>query len=209
MATAAVVVPLQDVVDYIGLTDPTPTQDSVLTAFIDATLAWFEQVTGRKICGSGIVTYKENGNGRARLWLRDDPTTFTSISERDEADVKTFTAFDATDYEQDGRQLHRIANNSVSTISGGRVWPKGFRNLEVVYTAGYTASTMPKDLSLACKAIVSVFWEKRSSTGIKREKIGKYEVEFTEAAKVAEAGGIPVFGILGHWTTQVVTRGVA
>jgi len=44
-------------------------------------------------------------------------------------------------------------------LTGG--FYKGFRNVFVDYTAGYTAANMPEDLKLAVKIIVQFIWEKR------------------------------------------------
>lgn len=61
-------------------------------------------------------------------------------------------------------------------LHSSNVWPEGFQNIEVHYTAGY--KTIPVDLSdLACE-IASVFYHKwGSNPQVILEKIGTYRME--------------------------------
>jgi hypothetical protein len=193
---ANAVVPLGDIKLFLGVTDSD--SDDVLEAICDGIILWMENRTQRTLNGSTAVVYKTNGNGGLRLWLRDPPTSFTSIEERDEPDLKTWTVIDAADYEQDGRELVRIAGNT--GITQGTFWPWGFKNLRISYTAGYDDTTFPADLMQLVKQMVALTWEKHRSTGLKAEKIGDYKVEFSEFETAADMAGIDLDAVLGPYT---------
>jgi hypothetical protein len=52
---------------------------------------------------------------------------------------------------------------------GGMIWPKGYRNIKVIYTAGYgVAGTMPSDLEQACLDYVMWLFDMRNDRRIGR-----------------------------------------
>ena len=200
-------VPLGDVKDYAGITSDS--KDDVVYALIEGTLAWLERRTGRRLNGVGPVAKLRSGNGNQVLWLPDDPISITSVEERDDAELTDFTTFLATDYYLEGRRLIRL-NDATPSTTAGKVWPRGFNNLRTTNEAGYTSKTMPSDLALVVKAVVGVLYEGSSQAGIKREKIGRYEIEYFEGgAQIATAGGVPVEAIIGMWMTSVIPLGIA
>lgn len=57
-------------------------------------------------------------------------------------------------------------------------WPRGFQNVRLQYTAGYTSSTLPADITQAIGIAVSAWYlDSKTDTTMKREKLGDYEYE--------------------------------
>jgi hypothetical protein len=85
----------------------------------------------------------------------------------------------------DGAELEmHVEELSLSRIdeTTGTIWgrfPYGFQNIEVKYTAGY--SSIPDDVQAACAALAASMFNISESGGggggVKREKIGDYEIE--------------------------------
>ena len=68
---------------------------------------------------------------------------------------------------------------------------RGTKAWKVVYTAGYTAATMPEDLKQGIKDLCSYIYFKRSKQGIKSERIGAYSVAYSEGSG-AKISGITI-----------------
>jgi hypothetical protein len=49
-------------------------------------------------------------------------------------------------------------------IKVGDALPKGFRNIRIDYTAGYSSANMPEDLKLAAKIILKDWWDKHNES---------------------------------------------
>tara|TARA_R110000787_G_scaffold7296_6_gene25060 strand:- start:16402 stop:17034 length:633 start_codon:yes stop_codon:yes gene_type:complete len=205
---ANTVVPLGDLKLHLGIM--VDTSDDVLESMCDGVLAWMEGLTQKTLNGVLSVQYQMSGRGGKIIYLRDEPVSLTSVEERDEPDLKTWTAYDAADYETVGRQLVRIAGTSGPSACAW--WPRGLNNLRITYTAGYTSSTFPADLHLVVVSVMQVLWNENQSavanpTGVQREKIGSYDVAYFQSAsasagKMADTAlGVPVMQILARYTT--------
>lgn len=193
---ALTAVSLDDVKDRLGVTGSD--DDATLTDLGEGLFAWMERETGRKLNGSGSVSYYVNGPGSPILWLHDpDPTSLT-ISERDSVTAKTFTEIGSVDYEVDGRKVHRIGTSS--GISQTSVWPRGVRNLKVEYTAGYADGELPSDLRSLFLALMQALWNVREDLGIKSEEIGDYSVEYASVAQGVMVAGRSATDILFGYT---------
>ena len=192
------VVPLGDVKQRLNIASSVSKFDDELDSICDGIVTWFESQTDRQMDGVETIVYFANGNGLDRMWLHDPPVAFTSVEERDEPSLKTFTVIDAADYEQDERQLFRIAGTS--GVSQVGLWPRGRRNLKMTYTAGYTSTTFPRDLKQAVLAVIAKMWSRKTDPDMKREELGDYEIEFFQAAREATVGGMSVASVLARYT---------
>ena len=65
-------------------------------------------------------------------------------------------------------------------------WPEGYRNVFVKYTAGYSATTMPKDLQLAINIIVKSIYQKRND-----DSYGVQDYSAGDVRVAMESGNIP------------------
>lgn len=85
--------------------------------------------------------------------------------------------------------------NRIDT-DNGTVWgnfPRGIRNIEAKYTAGYTAGAVPDDVQEACCMTVAALYKMAQTGdggGLKREKLDQYEYEKFEPAKLGAAGSL-------------------
>lgn len=60
-------------------------------------------------------------------------------------------------------------------------FPSGHKNITVWYVAGYSSTTMPKNLVQICIDLVNIYYQNRgTSTGIKSEKLGDHTITFAD-----------------------------
>lgn len=109
----------------------------VVSDFLYAASAWLEKRLGYDVATASHTEILD-GNGLDRIWLRHTPiTAITSVTMEDD-DGTSHSLTVATDVVYDaatGRLL--IGPDNVSDYD---VFPKGLRNVTVVYTAGHNAA---------------------------------------------------------------------
>lgn len=130
----------------------------VVTDFGQAAEEWVESYCDRSfVYGSTTGTY--NGDGGRRLYLRNVPvSSITSCVITDEGgSTETLTPATDLDFQADNGAVEFGPNNT----SSYEIWPKGFRNISIVYVAGYTlGSTMPDAIEEAvCLRALCLFAE--------------------------------------------------
>lgn len=201
-------VPIADLKLHLG-GEIDATEDDVLCWMEQGAVEWLEGVTGRQLEGVETIQYLHSGKGGNRIWLNDDPVTFTKIEARDAVDLDTFTEVVSTDYYTQGRELVRLSG--VDNLLGfvGAVWAKGFYNYRITYEAGYTSATVPADIAMWIRGVINILWQKKQTGDLKREKIGDYEYEVADAAgQLERTSGIPLMSIVGKYQTKVATQGM-
>lgn len=113
-------------------------------------------------CGNSLVdfystnkteTFSLNWNTHIVQLTESPVNTIVSVSERDGYD-KSYTALTTGAYEY---YLDSSTDSVVRTNSSGtpKFWPKGVGSVQVVYTAGYSAT--PADLKLAVMDLVTYY----------------------------------------------------
>lgn len=180
---------MEDLQEYLGVQDCTSSEEWMLELLEEAAVAFVEGETGQYFGPVISFTQVVDGSGQEVLWLDYLPTTFTSISYRTAADLSAWTAYDSTDYEQDGRKLFRL----------GAVWPRGRRNLRVIYDAGYAAGEEPSEVRQAVLSLVSAAWKRKSLGPFQSETIGDYQYTLADASEVDEKVGLSPLNLLAKW----------
>ena len=175
--------------EYLGVTACTDVERWMLEHLEESAVAWVEGQTGHYFGPVDTFTQVVNGSGREILWLDYIPETFTSIAYRTAANLSDWTIWDAAYYEQDGRKLHRLA----------AVWPRGVRNIRLIYDAGYAAGEEPTEIRQAVLSLVSAAWKKKGLGPFKSEKIGDYSYTISESNEVDETSGLSAMSLLTHW----------
>ena len=162
---------LENVRAYLGLA--VTSDDVLLTRLIAAASAWIQTFTNRVFA---VAPYTEvvDGNGTARLMVRNYPiVALTSVTCAEDgvaidpaslvAGVRTVTLVPTTTY--------------TPSLTYRRAWPLGKSNITVVYTAGY--ATPPMDIEEACIEIVALRYREKDRVGASSTNVHGESVTFS------------------------------
>jgi hypothetical protein len=137
-----------NVKSYFALT--VAADDALLGRMIEAVSQFISAYCDRTF-SSTSHTYVCSGTGASRLMLPEAPVTAIASLTIDGAAILPRAAVGGAGYVRVGQEL---------LLDGGLRFPKGIANVQVVYTAGFTA--IPADLDqAACECVAS--WYKRKS----------------------------------------------
>lgn len=202
---------------HLGIPAADTSQDDALTQWLlgvdEATASYIgrERVPGYHPLQSVQATEFYDGNGRELLVLRrrpvtavagvwvhsagyygNGPTAFPDESEWDVGVLWTPQRLDAS--EQNGSMLVCLAG----------VWPEGYGNIKVTYTAGY--ATIPADLTLAANQFVALLRQGQEYGGpLRSETLGRYMYELLESGAANETPAIGTLrGLLGAYREIIV-----
>lgn len=124
---------------YLGIGVSDTSQDTLIEYFINVTSDAIERYTQRKLKQVSITEYQD-GRNQDRLLLKEWPASKPSAVYSDSNwTFDSTTLIDSASYD--------VTNETDLVLNSG-VFPKGKRNIKVVYTAGY--STIPSALEHAC-----------------------------------------------------------
>lgn len=142
-----------------------------LEELINAVSTFAEGFCKRNFTSQSYTEY-HNGHDKKRLRLNQFPVTaHTSVVHYayDTEEVLS-TLEEHTEYEMEN-------DEGVIYRSGG--WQKGFKNWRVIYTAGYTSTTMPEDLKYAVKEMSKWLYNNKDKAGVASERIGRYAISYS------------------------------
>jgi uncharacterized phiE125 gp8 family phage protein len=137
----------------------TTAEDTILQVYIEAAESYVQAYTGThfNLAPSTAVADNLDGDGSDLLIPSKLPIlTVTSIT--DNTDASRVVA--ASDFVVKPNYLRAIL---------GHFWPAGLSRWKVVYTAGYTVSSLPKGLKSAILMIVSRLYDNRGDFSSKSE----------------------------------------
>lgn len=146
----------------------------VVQDYLTAAEAWVDRWTGRSGFDTSSRTEVYDGGGHDCLRLRAIPiTSITSITITDaDGSTEALTISTDVDYDTGLKGEVRFGPNNASSYA---YWPSGFRNISVVYTAGYAVGSVPDDIqeavihrALALHMETSLYM----AAGLKSQKIG-------------------------------------
>lgn len=160
---------LEDFKNHIGL--DSNDDDEILTVYIEGVGDFLRQYLGRVLEQETNITEYLNGNDiKDKIFLANYPVTALTSLQYNSGTWGTpvWTNFDTDDYTMDG---------DTGIIYCDCMYA-GFRNIKVVYTAGYTANTLPKGLKLATLKIVAKVYNKRRSDGFSSEEVAGARVDW-------------------------------
>lgn len=156
---------LSDIKDWLGIPSATTTYDTILTNLETRAVAFLENQTDRYFGAPLEFTEILDGNDRDELWLREEPNVIRSVAYRDSLNNAWIEYDVQADYEQDGRRLLRLDDT----------WPRGRRNLKVVYVAGYSAGNEPDDIKQALFDLIALKFRGRGTESFKSQELGDYK----------------------------------
>jgi len=159
------------------LDETSSTWDTVLENLIDGCTLWLEKYCGgrRFFAGASDITEYYDGKDSGKIFLRNWPIiSITSVSwASGDFDNPTWSAFvAASEYKSDTRK-------GVLTF-----WtlPEGIQNIRIIYKGGYaSAATVPFDLHLAVKKMVSKEFNRRKSQGALSESVSGSSIGWNES----------------------------
>lgn len=144
--------------------------DLVLVPLVDEIGAAIESHCNRSFNSEPRTEYY-GGSGARVLVLKARPiTALASVDEIDEDGNETPVA--TTEFRRDDP-------GGIIRYKGG-AFTRGWQNWKIVYTAGYTAATMPKDLQLAAKMWLAVIFQKanKSLFGASSSNLGDQSINY-------------------------------
>lgn len=151
-ASATFLVSLPDMKDYLDISNTN--DDGRIGHLIEVVSREFDTECHRSFLEEAHTEYR-NGNGTEQLWLENAPVSaVTSINLDSERDFDSDTLVDSDDY---------FVNTVAGVVARNTgYWPRGFQNVKVVYTAGYTQANVPRDLRGAVYERVAQLWRRMS-----------------------------------------------
>jgi uncharacterized phiE125 gp8 family phage protein len=157
---------------HLSISPNDTAQDARVELFINAASQRIESITDRLLLDQGPIVEFQHGRRENILLLRQFP--ILTVTELWVDSTHLFTdplkLIPATDY--------GIGDDLNSIVYYERVFPNGYQNIQVKYTAGYVA--VPSDLELACLWLVEWFYLHR----------GRQDMGRTTASKGDESVGI-------------------
>lgn len=110
----------------------------VVTDFLEAAEDWVQSYCDREFITHSHTGYY-NGHGGKRLYLRNVPVSSISAATitLDDGTVETLTPSTDLTFQAANGAVEFGPNNT----SSFDVWPSGFKNISITYTAGYTLGT--------------------------------------------------------------------
>lgn len=166
---------------YLGLTDTT--HDDRLDALIESVSEAIELYCGRPFASVQRTELHDGGGGRS-LVLRCRPVA--SVASLHDDPGRTYTA--ATLIDADEYAVY--PDEGVLTLTSGRRFIDGIRNVQVVYTAGY--ATIPPAIRQAANILVAHFHHRgaQGADALASENLGGYVVSYDTGEWPHQARGL-------------------
>jgi hypothetical protein len=165
-----------------GITSPGD-DDAIIQDIITAVSAAIRAEVGRSIL-SAAFTERYNGNGQARLWLRNFPVTAVTSLKVFEVEVTAAADVLSPGYlvDPDGKSIYLtpVSSAGVPGVQIG-VFPWGEQNVEVAYTAGGDAVVLA-DLGDACVRQTLNEYNARTREGQNSKSLGGEVISFEREA---------------------------
>lgn len=174
----------QRLIDFLGLSSTTATEDNVLDRLINVTTAYIENYTGRRIMQTAHTNEMHDGHRDERIllknWPVDSSSSFT-LQYRDSGENEDdWETIDSEDYYVKYLEgiIHRV---------GEANWIKAIRKYRVSYTAGYNydntttflSDTAGGELEFVAWKLAATAWNNRQGDPrTASERIGDYSVTF-------------------------------
>ena len=185
---------LADFKSYRNIT--VTTNDTQITFALDAINAWVARYCGITISTQTITEFL-HGLGTDTVMLRTSPISSVTTVQLVNAD-NTLTTIDADTYRcnLETGKLARINSSSSIVFEGdfgtnpraiiadSPSFPRGFRNLKVVYVSGYTTgAAAPADLRLAMYQSID---EIMASVGLRESNEQQFKVSVSERIELMQ-----------------------
>jgi uncharacterized phiE125 gp8 family phage protein len=159
---------LEDLKNHIGL--DSNDDDEILKFYIEGIGEFLKERLGLIIESASVTEYFNGDDIKDIIFLANYPVTVLTSLQYNSGTWGTpvWTAFDVDDYNLDGDKGMIYCDSMYA----------GIRNIKVVYTAGYSAATIPKALKIAVLKMVAKIYNKRRSDGFSSEEVAGARVEW-------------------------------
>ena len=159
----------EDAKEYLSIDNSVTTDDDLLDKLVKSATKFIKVQTRRELIEA---TYQEviDGEDNAVLFLSEYPIN----------SVTNIKITDVTVYENDESQDYSTfyIYNDTSMIRRSSVFPDGFLNIEVNYTAGWSQENLPEDLTQATKELVSFKFNNKDFVGLESHSLGDEDLTF-------------------------------
>lgn len=151
--------------DFLGITSNA--SDGALVLLLEAAIDAVETILSRKL-GTTTVTDKYNGTGGALQWVKNFPIkTVSSVK----INGKSVSILAEGDFSSPG-----VKYNDVALMYQSGIFPKGFSNVEVTYTAGY--DKLPMDLQRAISEIAGLGLKQREHLDVSSKSMAGETISY-------------------------------
>lgn len=194
---------LSDLKDHLEITDSS--EDSKLQDIVDSIDPYVKGYLQRDIEETTYTSELYDGPGQSELVLKNYPIISVSSV------IIYTTSYDSVTLEErsDGTDGYFIKDSESGILCRINLWPRGRGIIEVTYTAGY--STIPSDITLACKLIGEYFYTMDGTAGIRSESLGSYS--YSLASGIGDMYGdigipdVRIKALLSRYRRKVVIGG--
>lgn len=159
---------LTDVKAHLDIPIADTSEDDLLNRLIAEASATIESYLDRTVIKQTYTEYQD-GRSSNRLLLKHYPADKPSEVRIDYTSLFTdaSTLVDSTEYEVD--------SNGNELLFIDRIWPKGTRNIKIVYQAGLAVdvASVPSDISGACLWVVEWFYDLRKNRRLHNKSVSK------------------------------------
>jgi hypothetical protein len=152
------IVEVKDHVDGLSGVD---TYDSMIERLINAVSEQIEKYCDREFLDSesDVTEYYDGDGSISRIVIRRPPiTSVTSVHDDTDRTYGADTLIASTDYV--------VYNDTGSIVLDGSTFSRGLKNIKIIYQGGYTTSTIPSDLNLACILQCAFMFQRRKELGL-------------------------------------------
>ncbi len=158
------VITLENTKIFLGISGTS--ENASLQQIIDAVHDFVKKYTNRIIEEAIYTEELYDGSGGVALLLKNFP-----IIEITEILVDTEEIDERSDVDEEGWYIKDAECGIVYNNEG---WTRGRGNIQVTYSAGYSSTTLPKDLQYAYYSLTSYFRNLKGKSGILSENLGSY-----------------------------------
>ena len=159
---------LDEAKEYLGLPLNALTKDALVRSLINYASAAAEREARRVLVpASTSITEYIDGDGTDSIKVSRAP--IIAVSEVYDDIGRDFTSSDLID--SDDYEIYK-ENGIVRLFNEESFFQVGVQNVKVVYTGGYTAATLPEDLTWAICEYVTFLYSNRGSSGFSSVRFG-------------------------------------
>lgn len=169
---SGILITLADVKEFARITNtaiPSPNDDILLQTILDGAIDFCEGYTNLSIASKKYAMIWKYRNACDLAW--DHFEVRKGVVTEVESIKRNYMDGDSHEYDLTGIELDNYKQNSVIYLNGAgfQYGTHPTRPFEVYFTAGYTESTLPKDLKTAIMQLTTYWYENREVTQIMDE----------------------------------------
>jgi len=176
---------LTDAKTWLHIKPADTTMDTLIQLLITAVSAQCLAFTHRSSFLSASYTEWYNGVGTDSLYLANGPVTAVSLVQVQGQTIPQASSPTAAGYTFDKSRVFLQGMSFGSGFRGFSLFPRGHRNVQVTYTAGYTA--VPADLAMSVNEMVALKYNESNRVGEKSKSLGPSQT----VSSITIADGIP------------------